>query len=142
MGKSLGNFSLACKQSFPKQENYIVCMHKQRPNPRESLAKNVAMLLRIHNMGQSDLARKSGVNQKTISNIVHGKNAPNLDKVDAIAKAFGLDAWHLILPNLPEEIANGGAIAQLVENFLASDSESRKYINHVAEREAAYKSQR
>lgn len=139
MPRIVGNFSFNGKQVFPKAKNYSQAMAKNRPNPRDSLAHNVALLMRLHGYDQTHLAKLSGVNQKTISNVINTRNAANIDKIDAIASAFGLDAWHLILPNLPEEIASGGSIEQLVRNYIAADHDGREYITRVSEREADYK---
>ena len=139
MPPSLGNFYYACKETFPTCIAYARCMAKERQNPRDSLANNLRLLMAAREWNQVDLAKRSGVNQKTISNILNGRNTPTLDKLDLIASAFGLNAWHLILPNLSSELVNGGTIERLFQNFMASDQKGREYINHVAEREATYK---
>jgi transcriptional regulator with XRE-family HTH domain len=62
-----------------------------------------AIALKIHGLrtdrgwNQAELAHKSGVSQKTISNLEDpNSHACQLDKLDAIAKSFGLEAWQLI----------------------------------------------
>lgn len=114
-------------------------MATNRPNPRDSLAANLRHLMNSREWNQVELAKRSRVNQKTISNILAGRNTPTLDKLDMIASAFGLNAWHLILPNLPVELINGGTIERLFSNYLASGQRGREYIDHVAEREATLK---
>lgn len=135
----LGKVSQLVKEQFPGGGIYAQGVKNDRPNPRDTLAHNLVALMKLHDISQNQLAKMSGVDQKTICNIVNTKNAPKLDKVDAIAAAFGLQAWHLIIPNLPEELMNGGTIERLMRNFLAADRNGREYINHVAEREAEYK---
>ena len=110
-----------------------------RPDPRDTLSTNLKALTSLRGYDQVQLAKRSGVNQKTISNILNTRNAPNLDKLELIAKAFGLNAWHLIIPGLPAELVGGGSIDRLFQNYAASDQKGRDYIDHVAEREATYK---
>lgn len=139
MALSIGNFYYSSKESIPACISYALGMATARPNPRDSLASNLRHLMAAQRWNQVDVAKRSGVNQKTISNILNGRNTPTLDKLDMIAAAFGLNAWHLILPDLPAELVNGGTIERLFANYLASGQKGREYIDHVAEREATYK---
>ena len=67
------------------------------------LAKNLRKLMAVSEdlKTQPALAKRAEVAQTTISNYLrpdsyHG--APQLDKVAKLARAFGLEAWHLIHP--------------------------------------------
>lgn len=136
---SIGMFYYSRKELFPASIPYAEDMPAQRQKPRESLSINLRHLMATREWNQVQLAKRSGVNQKTISNILNGRNTPTLDILDQIAAAFGLNVWHLILPDLPADLVNGGTIERLFENFIASGEKGREYINHVAEREAKYK---
>lgn len=87
---------------------------------------------------QMDLERRSGVSQKTISNILAEKKVPTLDTVDMLANAFGLNLWHMIMPTLIEDLESGSKIEQLYDNYFHSSKRGRDYIQSVAEREAEY----
>lgn len=72
---------------------------------KADLAANLAKLMRvsIDLRTQTALAKRSGVAQTTISNYLNPdsyEGAPTLDKIAALAQAFGLEAWHLIHPTM------------------------------------------
>jgi transcriptional regulator with XRE-family HTH domain len=88
---------------------------------------------------QMELARVSGVSQKTISNMLDasraGLDSQTLDKLDKVAGAFGLTAWHMLIPCLPLEISYCHQISELVAAFIALPSDGRAIVLHTAERE-------
>jgi transcriptional regulator with XRE-family HTH domain len=105
---------------------------------RAALAKNVQYLMDHFNIQQTPLAKKSGVSQKTISNVLNPEgHQPKLDVVEKIASAFSLAPWHLIMDGLPEEIFGNSQMESLIENYLRSNKEGRKFISQVAERESS-----
>ena len=105
-----------------------------RPNTRDSLAANLRLLMDMAHLDQPKLAKLSGVSQKTISNMVNRRTAPTLDKVEAVANAFGLTAWHLILPDLPKELVSGGRIEQMVSRYLHANPAERDYVDLILSR--------
>lgn len=107
--------------------------------PRETLAKNVKFLMdQNDNETEASLAKRSGVSQKTVNNIINNRTSVQLDSVEAIAAAYGLNGWQLIIPGLPAELLSSGTIAKMYDDYANSSSEGRKHIEQVAEREAAY----
>jgi transcriptional regulator with XRE-family HTH domain len=111
---------------------------KQKLMPREALARNVKHLMSIHNQSEEDLAKISGVSQKTINNVVNQRTATSLDNIEKLAAAWGLTGWQLIIPSLPDELIGSGRIAKIYQNYVGSSPDGRKHIEMVAEREAAY----
>lgn len=93
-------------------------------------------------MSEMDLSKKSGVAQKTINNILRKKTAANIDTVDALAAVFGLNLWHLIMPDLPEELIKSKSIEKLYSSYVNSSNEGRDLIERIAEREAAHTSKK
>lgn len=69
----------------------------------KNFARNLKILMNHHQDDQNKLAKKSGVSQKTISNMLNpgDSNAPNLKNIARIAKAYKLQTWHLLYPNAP-----------------------------------------
>ena len=114
---------------------------KKRPLPSESLAKNLRHLMDLRELSEGQLATKAKVSQKAINNILNGTSGGTLRVVDRLAKAFNLTAWHMIMPDLPDELISGGAVEKLYKAFISSDTKGRAYIQHVAERESTYKAQ-
>lgn len=44
----------------------------------------------------TELSKMTGITNANISNMIHGKTSPNLDTIERIAKALGVDAWELL----------------------------------------------
>ena len=59
----------------------------------------------------SDLGRRAGIGKSTIARIKNNETATKIDNVQAIAEAFGLSAWQLLVPDLdvdnPPQLAGG-----------------------------------
>jgi transcriptional regulator with XRE-family HTH domain len=75
---------------------------------RQILAGNVQRLmdLSLDCKSQKALEKKSGVSQRTISNILHPERHDmwaQLDSVQQIADCFGLEAWRLLHPTLGDK---------------------------------------
>lgn len=49
---------------------------------------------------QAKIAAKAGIDQTTVGRILRAQNYPTLDKITALAKAFKVEAWQLLAPNL------------------------------------------
>ncbi len=70
------------------------------------VAENISALLRydkIHKGPCPDaksLAVKSKLTPSTVGRILSGEQAPAIDTLDAIATAFGLHAWQLLISDL------------------------------------------
>lgn len=90
-------------------------MHKQRRKPiNEILAHNIAECMALRNIrNQAELAKKSGVAQRTISNYLHPQNrvkgasgkppSAKLSEVEQIAKALDVETWDLLRELRPGE---------------------------------------
>jgi transcriptional regulator with XRE-family HTH domain len=112
----------------------------KRPKPRETLARNINALMTRRNMVQHDLARASGVSQRTVSNLCNPDGpSPTLDSVDAVAAAFGLEGWHLIMPTLIDDLSGDTTIAGLFDAYSHATAEGKRHILRVAEREAEFR---
>lgn len=104
---------------------------EQRPLSKalRALGANVAALIE-HQAAikgeygtQPKVAAKAKVDQKTIWRIVTlAPNEPSLDKVEKIAKVFGLQAWQLLVPDLDPENAPKLQVEELAE---ASDTATK-----------------
>ena len=68
------------------------------------MAANISRMI----IESSDAAKPSvrawaltkGLDVRMIDRLIKGEHAVTLDKIDEIARACGLEAWHLLLPNL------------------------------------------
>lgn len=64
------------------------------------LAENVRRLIDYHEASENRIAQIKRFSQTTLNRITHGQGAARLSSVEALAKAFGLDAWQLLVPDL------------------------------------------
>ena len=114
-----------------------------RPATKESFVNNLRHLMRIKEMSQAELARQSGVSQKTISNILNPEveQSPSIETAEKLAKPFGLEGWHLIMPNLPEDLLTSPSLEKLLNSYISSSVAGREMIDRVAQREAEYTSE-
>ncbi|HEY3327363.1 MAG TPA: helix-turn-helix transcriptional regulator [Novimethylophilus sp.] len=83
------------------------------------------------------LSEKSGVPKRTIYSILAKDRVPGIDTTDELAKAFGLNGWLLLYPNLNYELAKSGKLDMLIETYGGSQQETREYVTHVLNRERA-----
>jgi len=58
--------------------------------------KNVELLLEHYQWKQTDLAKRAGIETSSLSLYVNGKRSPRLKVIDAIADAFGVEAYELL----------------------------------------------
>lgn len=107
-----------------------------------TLWANVLSLMQEHYKEEnlSRLAEDCGFAQSTATRIKQGKVSPGLDKLDLIARRFGLSTWQLLVPgmdpkNLPalqpvskQERALYDKIMNATREIIASEPEARKYL--------------
>lgn len=104
-----------------------------KTTPRKTLAHNLKILMTARNLGTPEVAKQSGVDKKTINNLLHGRFDPRLDKVEAVARVFGLNAWQLIVPGMAESQIEDGKLQDILDSYAMTDSAGRDSIASVAE---------
>ena len=70
------------------------------------LAKNIDLLL--DGRSRNAFAAQKLLKQTTLNNMAHAPHelySPRLDNVQAVANAFGLEVWELLLPDLAAHLA-------------------------------------
>jgi transcriptional regulator with XRE-family HTH domain len=65
-------------------------MAPQKLLPRQILARNLKALLNKTGLSASEVAKKAGVDRKTINNQLNARYDPRPEQVDAVASVFGL----------------------------------------------------
>lgn len=94
---------LLCQPLAVPRLNQNRLVDRKRFSPRQILRINVQALLDsgIGPKSQSALHKKCGVAQATIGRILRpeGEN-PKVENVAAIAKAYGLEAWQLLIAGM------------------------------------------
>lgn len=67
----------------------------------EIVSENIVRLKKWKHMrSDAALAEKAKVDQKTIWRIRNRQQSPTLDVLESVAQAFGLHAWHLLIPDI------------------------------------------
>jgi len=107
--------------------------------PRKTLAENVLKLRQHHGWSQPELARKSGIPQTTISSIERAVHNAGVDAIEALAAAFKVPHWMLMMPNVTVDVLLSGSMPKLMEHYAKMDEQGRNLVSMVAERESDYR---
>lgn len=106
-------------------------MQNKHQTPMAILAANLGRLLErggAHRLpsSQAELARRSGVSQKAISNWLDRTRdiSPQLDKLDMIAKVYRCAVWELLIPQAADCILDRH-LFRLVSNYQKITSRRR-----------------
>lgn len=95
-----------------------------------------------NSMSQAALAQKSGVSQRTISNILNPESDPNysptLNNIEKISNALGVSPWQMLIGAVPVDVIASKDIDKLVHSFTSVSSEGREAILSVSQREVRY----
>lgn len=91
-------------------------------NTKLIISQNLERLMADRNWTQLDLSRRAGIGQTTISHIVRD-GATTAQTLGHIARAFRLESWVLLVPDLPSQ-AFGKALMQLVRGFSKESDDS------------------
>lgn len=70
------------------------------PKVRAMLAANVRECLRRVEWSESELARRSGVSQKQVNNIVRERNGCSVEALHELGRALGVPFWLLLVPGM------------------------------------------
>lgn len=111
-------------------------MHsKTKPeSSRVIIARNIAALRKHRGWSQAVLGRKAGVGQRTISNMEDPKveTTPTTDRVEAVARVFGLELYQITMPLPLELLVSIGGMARLIDAYAHADQSLRPLIEQVA----------
>ena len=116
-------------------ESILVRMAK---STKEVVIANVKTLMSMRQDTTYSLAKRAGLAQSTIVNILSGRHKISVDTAESLANAYGLDGWHLLLRNLDADLLGSPRIDKLYQRYIAASGEGRDYIDSVAERESKY----
>ena len=146
MAANLATICYLGKHKFAMSNAYY-CSMLENKNVRETLAANLDMLMHLRKprWKQIELAKKAGVSQRTVGNMLAGSNkgrsGATLDRIDAVANVFGLQSWHLLMPGLPDDIQQAKIMSHVISGYLLADDDGRDLIVKIAERESRYNHQ-
>jgi transcriptional regulator with XRE-family HTH domain len=136
----LGNTFPICQGTLSPANGKEFPMAEKRPLPRAVLAKNLKALIDKSGMSAPEVAKRAGIDRKTVNNQLNGRYDPRPEQVDAVAKVFGLTGWLLLSSSFRPEMADNGNIGKLLELYADANKHGKENILRVAEMEARYKS--
>lgn len=70
------------------------------PEVRAMLAANIRDCLDRLEWSESELARRSGVSQKQVNNIVRQRNGCSVEALYELGRALGVPPWLLLMPEM------------------------------------------
>lgn len=123
---------------FPK--GLAILGHMSERRYRQVLVDNLEWLLKQKEMKATELARRAGLPQRTVSHIMD-REGPNtrLDKLEPIAQVFGLkNSGQLLDPDLPKRYPIRDEINALADLYVRSGKDGRDTIKRVAESMSRY----
>lgn len=99
------------------------------------VVNNIKMLLQKTGWSVPELEKKSGVPKRTIYAYLKKERKPSVEITDEIAQGFGLNGWHLLLPNLEYDIAKNSHLDGLIDKYISAAEETKGYIDSILDRE-------
>lgn len=102
---------------------------------RKTVRRNLANLMEgskeFNSANKISAATKGAVGQTTVSNYLRQTyyGYPKLEHLESISKIFGLQTWHMLLPNL--DVSNPPVIlmSKAEQEFYAKMKEATKQLN-------------
>lgn len=98
------------------------------------VSANVRRLMTAMEWSEHQLAKKSGVSQKAINNLLNRTTGCTITTADKLARPFGLTGWQLMLEDIPADAAFGGTLTQIIAKFLKADTKAREFIRDAVDR--------
>ena len=65
---------------------------------KEIMAKNITRFMQAKGVNRADFSRDLGFNYNTVSDWIHAKKYPRIDKIEAMARYFGVTKADLVEP--------------------------------------------
>lgn len=106
-------------------------MRKQTPTTSENLRANIKHLMALHGDDTVSLARKSGIPQRTVYNILYTNQKASIEQAEKLGKAYGFSGWQIIMPNLQ---GNPATLNKVMEGYLSADAVDREIIERLTSR--------
>lgn len=84
-------------------------------------------------VSREDLTKRSGLSRRTLDNLRTGNFACTLRTVEGLAKAFGVEPWEVMLPDLPAELVFNGRLRRVVNSYIRASADGQRTVEQVAE---------
>lgn len=100
-----------------------------------TLGRNIDTVLKYRQMSEPELARLSGVGQKTVNNIIKARHPANISNIAKIASVLRVDVCRLLRPDMTLEALIDERLDTVIDGFLNADTAAQEYIYSIAKRE-------
>jgi len=101
---------------------------------RTALARSLRAIMRATKVKGPEVAKRAGLDPKTVNNMVNGRFGASLDNVAAVAKALNLELWQLFMPDYIEAyLQDGQNLKTILSAYCSTDDTGRSSILNVAE---------
>lgn len=97
----------------------------KNPLVRHLVAQNVRHLLHVNEWSESELARRSGVSQKQVNNIVRERYGCTIEALFEMARAFRVPPYSMIIAGVSEAGADLSKLDEIVVAYLQADARKR-----------------
>lgn len=125
------------RQHIARHGAYLAGMSKRTyhsEEARQNLARNLDRLMTARGWSAPELEGRSGVSRRQINYMRRGTHGCSYEALGAVAGAFGLEAYQLLLPDLPDDLVDSPSLNRLIEGFANASPATRAYILEVAAR--------
>jgi transcriptional regulator with XRE-family HTH domain len=107
-------------QNAARPPPYPVLMAAAKDSIKEVLAANTRALMDRRGWKQERLAKAAGLSQTHVGNVLRKEVEPTTAVIAALAKAFEIPHWLLLVPNLPIELLDSNEVPALLQTWLAA----------------------
>ena len=104
----------------------------------ELIAANLEALMEEAGWDDNQVALQSGVSKKTVNNIRRARHNASANTLAALATAFGVPPYQMLLPDLESSLGFSKDLNRLLNWFLQASPEGRANISRVARLEAKF----
>lgn len=106
-----------------------------KPDPVVIFADNIRHLMKVRGDSQLRLAQRAGVSQRVVGDLMtygkgHFKN-PTVRTLDALAGAYGVAPWVLLLPDMPLDNAVQDRVLSALAGYLALSERDRESVDRL-----------
>ena len=83
----------------------------------ETVAANLKRVCVDQDISTRDLAKRAGIPQKSVWNLLNNQHSPTLATLEPVAKVLGVDFAALVTPGISTKLIQSGKITRLINQF-------------------------
>jgi transcriptional regulator with XRE-family HTH domain len=129
---------LLATQQTSSPFSYAQSVKTGHPELRRTVAANLRALMDKRDWSQMDLQGKCKVSQRHISNMLNQKTSASFETLEAVAHAFGIPGWTLLIDRLPADLLDSQKLPLLVANYRDAGPDGKALLERLADREAEH----